>query len=142
MATQEWINLSVKVTKEQKNLIDRIRQHEGNIAVNKLLSRMISKELEPIINPTFLPENKGLPIIGENKFKFIPEKDHFMWELDMGMHGNAVLSEEITPFYMESLSKSIQSALKQRESFHKGIRKGAVVPSKIVKYGVRKNVSA
>ena len=142
MATQEWINLSVKVTKEQKNLIDRIRQHEGNIAVNKLLSRMIAKELESIINPTFLPENKGLPIIGENKFKFIPEKDHFMWELDMGMHGNAVLSEEITPFYMESLSKSIQSALKQREYFHKGIRKGAVVPSKIVKYGVRKNVSA
>lgn len=138
MATQEWINLSVKVTKGQKNLIDRVCQYEG-IAVNKFLSRMITKELEPIINPTILPENRGLPIIGENKFKFIPEKDHFIWELDMGLHGNVVLSEEITPFYLESLSKSIQSALNQRESFHNGIRKGAVVPSKIVKYGVRKN---
>lgn len=138
MATQEWMNLSVKVTKEQKNIIDRICLHEG-IAINKFLSRMITQELEPIINPTFLPEHKGLPIIGENKFKFIPEKDHFVWGLDMGLQGNAILSEEITPFYLESLSKSIQSALKQRESFHKGIRKGAVVPSKIVKYGVRKN---
>ena len=137
MATQEWINLSVKVTKEQKNYIDRICQHDG-IAVNKFLSRMITKELEPITNPNSLPEYKGLPIVGENKFKFIPEKDHFVWELDMGLHGNAVLSEEITPFYLESLNKSIQSALKQRESFHRGI-KGVVVPSKIAKYGVRKN---
>lgn len=134
------MNLSVKVTKEQKNVIDRICQHDG-IKVNRFLSRMIAKEIEFIINPTFLPENKGLPIIGENKFKFIPEKDHFVWELDMGLQGNAILSEEITPFYLESLSKSIQRALRQRESFHKSIRKGTVVPSKIIKYGVRKNVS-
>ncbi|GEM_PF-2529075 len=140
MATQEWMNLSVKVTKEQKNLIDRICKHDG-IKVNRFLSRMIAKELEPIINPTSLPENRGLPIIGQNIFNYNPEKDHFVWELDIGLQENAVLSEEITPFYLESLSKSIQSALKQRESFHKGIRKGAVVPSKIIKYGVRKNVS-
>ena len=140
MATQEWMNLSVKVTKEQKNIIDRICKHDG-IKVNRFLSRMIAKELEPIINPTSLPENKGLPIIGQNIFNYNPEKDHFVWELDIGLQENAVLSEEITPFYLESLSKSIQIVLRQRESFHKSIRKGAVVPSKIIKYGVRKNVS-
>ena len=137
MATQEWINLSVKVTKEQKNIIDRSCKHEG-VAVNKFLSRMIAKELESILNPTALPENKGIPIIGENKFTYVPEKDNFIWQLDLGIHGSAVLSEEITHYYLKSLSKSIQNGLKQKDAFHKGMKNGAVVPSQIVKYGVKK----
>lgn len=138
MATQEWITLSLKLTKEDKNIIERICQHD-NISVNKFLSNVIKKEIEPYKDPTKLPENKGLPAIGENKFKYLPEKDNFVWQLDLGVNGSAVLSEELSPFYLENLKKAIDEGIKQRHDFYKKTKKGVVIPSKIIKYGVKKN---
>ena len=137
MATQEWINLSVKVTKEQKNIINTICKHE-DIAVNKFLSRMIINEIEPILNPTVLAENKGIPFVGENKLKYIPEKDNFVWQLDLGINGSVVLGEEFSLFYLENLMQAIDNGIKQRQDFHKKTKKGVVIPSKMIKYGVRK----
>jgi hypothetical protein len=140
MTTQEWITLSVKVTQEQKNVIEKICQHEG-ISINKFISKIINKEIEPILNPAVLPENKGLPTIGENKFKYVPEKDSFIWQLDLGVNGSAVLSEELSPFYLENLKKAIDEGIKQRHDFYKKAKKGIVIPSKIMKYEVNRNAS-
>ena len=137
MATQEWINLSVKVTKEQKNIINTICKHE-DIAVNKFLSRMIINEIEPILNPSVLPANKGMPLIGENRLSYIPEKDNFVWQLDLGVNGSAVLGEEFSLFYLENLRRAIDNGIKQRHDFHKNAKKGVVIPSKMIKYGLRK----
>lgn len=140
MATKEWITLSVKVTQEQKNVIEKICQHEG-LTVNKFLSRVIAREIEPILNPTVLPENKGMPFIGENRFKYIPEKDNFVWQLDLGVNGSAVLGEEFSLFYLENLKRAIDNGIDQRQDFHKKAKNGVVIPSKMIKYGVKKNVS-
>lgn len=140
MATQEWLTLSVKVTKEDKNIIDKICEHEG-IAVNSFLNRIIVRELEPIKKPTSFSENKGLPAIGENKLKYIPEKDNFVWQLDLGVNGLAVLGEDFSLFYLENLKRAIDNGIKQRQDFHKKAKKGVVIPSKMIKYGVKKNVS-
>lgn len=140
MATKEWITLSVKVTQEQKNVIEKICQHEG-LTVNKFLSGVIAREIEPIFNPTVLPENKGMPLIGENRFKYLPEKDNFVWQLDLGVNGLAVLGEDFSLFYLEDLKRAINNGIEQRQNFHKKAKKGVVIPSKMIKYGVKKNVS-
>ena len=137
MATKEWITLSVKVTKEDKNIIDKICEYE-NIAVNSFLNRIIVRELEPIKKPTSLSENKGLPVIGENKLKYIPEKDNFVWQLDLGVNGVAVLGEDFSLFYLKNLMQAIDNGIKQRQDFHKNAKKGVVIPSKMIKYGVKK----
>lgn len=136
MATQEWLTLSVKVTKEDKNIIDKICEHEG-IAVNSFLNRIIVRELEPIKKPTSFSENKGLPVIGENKLKYIPEKDNFVWQLDLGVNGLAVLGEDFSLFYLENLKRAIDNGIKQRQDFYKKAKKGVVIPSKMIKYGVK-----
>lgn len=135
MATQEWLTLSVKVTQEQKNVIERICQHEG-FTINKFLSNVIAREIEPILNPTVLPENKGIPMVGQNKFKYVPEKDNFVWQLDLGVNGLAVLSEELSFFYLENLGHAIDQGVKQRRDFHKKVKNGVVIPTKIMKYKV------
>ena len=140
MATKEWITLSVKVTQEQKNVIERICQHEG-LTVNKFLNGVIAREIEPILNPTVLAENKGMPLVGENKLKYVHEKDNFVWQLDFGVNGSVVLGEEFSLFYLENLKRAIDNGIKQRQDFHKTVKKGVVIPSKIIKYGVKKNVS-
>ena len=140
MATKEWITLSVKVTQEQKNVIERICQHDG-LTVNKFLSGVIAREIEPILNPTVLAENKGMPLVGENKLKYIPEKDNFVWQLDLGINGLVVLGEEFSLFYLENLKRAIDKGVEQRQDFHKKVKKGVVIPSKMIKYGVKKNVS-
>ncbi len=140
MATKEWFTLSVKVTREQKNAIERNCQHE-NLTVNKFLSRVVAREIEPILNPTVLAENKGIPLVGDNKFRYIPEKDNFIWQLDLGVNGSAVLGEDFSLFYLENLKRAIDNGIEQRQGFHKKVKKGVVIPSKMIKYGVKKNVS-
>lgn len=147
MATKEWITLSVKVTKDEKNIIDMICKQEGKqknkdkIAINDLLHHLIIREIEPILNPSVLAENKGMPLIGENKFKYLPEKDNFVWQLDLGVNGSTVLGEEFSLVYLENLKQAINNAIQQKQDFHKKAKNGVVIPSKLIKYGVKKDVS-
>ena len=137
MATKEWFTLSVKVTREQKNVIEKICQHR-ELKINSFLQNMITQEIEAVINPTRLPENKEIPLIGENRFKYIPEKDNFVWQLDLGVNGSAVLGEEFSLFYLENLKQAIHNGITQRQNFHKKAKNGVVIPPQMIKYGVKK----
>lgn len=135
MTSQEWTTLSVKVTKQQKQLIERLCEKNGK-SVNRFLSGMIDRELAPMIDPSRFPENQGLPLIGENRFSYLPEKDQFIWKIDLGVHGSSILSEEVTLIYLKSLSSAIAEGIKQREDFNDKLDRGAVVPKKLIKLGV------
>ncbi|MEK6959817.1 MAG: hypothetical protein AABX47_01470 [Nanoarchaeota archaeon] len=137
MTSQEWTTISVKVTKQQKQLIERICEKNGK-SVNKLLSGMIERELKPMSDPSCFPENQGIPLIGENRFSYLPEKDQFIWKIDLGVHGSSILSEEVTPAYLKSLSSAVAEGIKQREDFNDKLNRGAVVPKKLIKLGVKR----
>ena len=137
MAIQEWKTVSVKVNDETRNAIELICKRE-NIAINKFLADLVAREVEPIIDPRVLAENKGIPQVGENKLKYKPQTDDFFWQVDLGVNGIALLSEDVSPNYLEGLKKAINEGLTQRANFQKK-NKGAVVPSKLLKYGVKKH---
>ena len=136
----EWKTISVKVNDEIYNAIKIICEKEG-IKTNKFLFNLVTKEVEPVLNPRALPESKGVPQIGENHFAYIPESDSFKWNLDLGVHGTARLSENVSMLYLENLSKALEKGILQRQDFLKRNKKGAPVPAKLLKYGVKKNVS-
>jgi hypothetical protein len=140
MATQEWKTVSVKLNAELRNALDLVCKRQ-DITVNKLLTELVIREVEPILNPRVLPENKGVPQIGENKLKYLPETDSFVWQLDIGINGNAILSESVSPNYIENLRKAIDEGMIQRTDFLIKHSKGAVIPPKLLKYKVRKDVS-
>lgn len=135
MATREWKTLSVKVDEAQKRAIDTICERES-ITTNGFLSRLVARETEPVLNPNILPENNGLPQAGENRLEYVPESDTFRWWFDTGAVRSAVLSENASPFYLENLKKAIEEGLGRREEFKKK-NKGAVIPSKLLRYKVK-----
>ena len=137
MAIQEWKTVSVKVNDETRNAIELICKRE-NIAINKFLADLVAREVEPIINPKVLAENKGMPKVGENKIKYKSQTDDFIWQVDLGVNGIALLSEDVSPSYLESLKKAIEEGLGQRTNFQKK-NKGVVIPPKLLKYGVKKH---
>lgn len=141
MAIQEWKTISVKVNDDTRNAIELICKRE-RITVNKFLANIISREVEHVINPKVLPENNGIPQIGENKLKYIKESDNFIWQLDLGVNGLALLSDNVTFNYLENLQKAIEEGLAQRLGFQKKNKKRAVIPSKLLKYEVKKHASA
>ena len=140
MAIQQWKTVSVKVNDESRNAIELICKREGDIAINKFLADLVAREIEPVINPKVLAENKGMPQVGGNKLNYLPEKDNFLWQIDLGVNGMTLLSEDVSPTYLEDLKKAIDEALAKRAIFQKE-NKGAVIPQKLLKYGVKKNVS-
>ncbi len=133
MAIQEWKTVSVKVNDDTRNAIELICKRE-NIAINKFLASIIEREIEPVLNPKILPENKGMPQIGENKLKYLPESDNFLWQLDLGVNGVALLSEDVPLSYLENLKKAIDEGLSKRLNFQKESKKRAVIPLKLLKY--------
>lgn len=138
MTTQEWKTVSVKLNEELRNAMELVCKRE-NITVNKFLTEIIAREVEPILNPKALPENKGIPQVGENRIKYSPETDSFIWQIDLGVNGVSILSENLSPSYLENLKKAMEEGLTQRSNFLKKNKKGAVVPSKLLKYGVKKH---
>jgi len=138
MAEQGWSTISVKVNETTRNAIGLICKHEG-IRVNRFLADIIAREVEPILDPKALPENKGIPQVGENRLKYIPESDSFIWQVNLGVHGVALLSESVSRNYLENLKKAIEDGLSKRADFREKHKKGAVLPSKLLKYGVKKH---
>ncbi|MBI5392281.1 hypothetical protein HZA96_00290 [Candidatus Woesearchaeota archaeon] len=140
MATKEWKAISVKVNEDVRNAIELICRRE-QITVSRFLANLVAHEVEPILNPNILPENKGIPLIGENKFKYTAESDCFLWQIDLGINGFALLGENIPPIYVENLQKAINDGLLQRTEFLNTNKKGAVIPPKLLKYKVKKHAS-
>lgn len=138
MAAREWKTLSVKVDEETRNLIELNCRREST-TVNKFLSDLITHDVEPLRNPSVLPENKGIPQIGENRFKYNPESDSFSWQINLGVSGTFLLSETVSPVYLENLRKAMDAGLSQRSEFLSNNKKGAVIPQKLLKYGVKKH---
>jgi hypothetical protein len=137
MTTQEWKTVSVKLNEELRNAMELVCKRE-NITVNKFLTEIIAREVEPILNPSALPENKGVPQVGENRIKYSPETDSFTWQIDLGVNGIAILSDNISPIYLDNLKKAIEEATTHRSNFQKKNKKSAVIPSKLLKYRVLK----
>lgn len=136
----EWKTVSVKVNEEFRRAMDLICKRR-DITANRLLTELITREVEPILDPNALPQGQGIPQVGENRFKYFPESDSFVWQLDLGANGIMVLSEGILPAYLENLRKAVDAGLNQREEFHKKNKVGTAIPAKLFKYGVKKNVS-
>jgi hypothetical protein len=133
MATKEWKSESVKLDKDTRNAIALICKRDG-ITVNKLLSDLVARKVEPILNPGVLPENEGIPQIGENIIKYKPQSNTFEWRLDLGVAGTATLSDSLAPGYLEDLRKAIDQAFTQKQSFEKSNKTGFVVPPKLMRF--------
>lgn len=138
---REWKTVSVKVDGELRRAMDLICKRR-DITANKLLTELITREVEPILDPNALPQGQGISQVGENRFKYFPESDSFVWQIDLGANGVVVLSEGVLPTYLENLRTALDAGLNQREDFHKKKKEGATaIPPKLLKYGVKKNVS-
>ena len=122
MTTQEWKTVSVKLNEELRNAMELVCKRE-NITVNKFLTEIIAREVEPILNPKALPENKGMPQVGENRIKYSQEADSFIWQIDLGVNGVVILSENLSPIYLENLKKAMEEGLTQRSNFLKKNKK-------------------
>ena len=142
MAGSEWYTFSVRLNEELRNAVNLYCKRE-KITPNKFIRTLLERELSFILKPDVLAENQGVPQIGENNFKYMPETDNFVWQLDLGTQGVTVLSENVLPTYLQRLDNAIKTALSKREKFQSKMKNSkvvAVVPSKIMRYGVRKNV--
>lgn len=132
----EWKTVSVKLNEELKGAVEQVCKQKG-ISPNKFLFELVDRETKHIRDPSVLPENSGIPKIGKNQFVFLPEKDTFLWQLDLGIQDKAILCEDASPLYLNDMAKAIQEGLKAREEFNKKRSGKAVIPPKLLRCKVR-----
>ena len=132
--TNEWHTVSARVNQEERRALELLCEREG-IKRNHLLRSLVQKEIEPLLKPGTVPLGKGIPTIGEHRFKYNPEKDTFTWQLDQGAEGTAILAEEVKPKFLKELQKAITEAIDEEEKTNGEIRGSkARVPKKLLQY--------
>ena len=137
---QEWKTVSVRLNETSRNALNTLCKREGT-KPNKKLKELVEREVEPLLNPSVLPYERGFPLIGYNVFVYNAEKDNFVWQLDLGPNGVVIMAENITPTFLNNLSDSIKKGIKYKEEADNKIKKSeARVPTGLLKYKVRKNV--
>lgn len=138
MAVQDWKTTSVRLTPEERNALELLRQRKNMRKTHALLRQIILREIDPILNPTALPQGEGLPQVGDPLFKYNPDTDTFLWQLDQGTRGLAVLSENVEPLFAKKLKEALEHALAAREEAIAGLPTGkARVPKDILRYKVK-----
>ena len=141
MAEKEWHTVSVRLNQDLRNAMNWFCKRE-NITPNKFIRDLVEDKLKFITDEDSIPENQGIPEVGENVFKYLPETDQFIWQLDKGDKGITALAENIPSVYLERLNKAIEKSLEKRKQVQDSMKKkkGTVIPKDILKYEVKKNV--
>lgn len=134
---KEWHTVSVRLNHEEKQALDIICERKG-IKKNHLLRELVEQEIEPLLKPGTVPVGEGLPRIGEHQFKYNAEKDTFTWQLDQGIHGTAILAENVEPNFLEKLQDAIARALSEEEATNKQLTGNkARIPKKLLQHARR-----
>ena len=133
MATHNWQTTSVRLTEEEKRALLMICEKRG-LKQNKLIRELIAKEIEPLLKPGTVMEGEGIPLLGEHRFKYNPDEDNYTWKIDFGTDSVELLADNMTPYFVDSLYKSITKAKEIRE---KNVsEKKPIIPKKLYKYNI------
>ena len=134
---KKWKTASVRLNEEEENALKMLCS-KRNVKKHAILKSVLLRELDSFLKPGLIQEGAGIPTLGTHIFKYAPESDSFIWQLDLGNQGVHVLAENISHSFVMSLYDSLGKAIEQRDRIvKKGHGKKVVMPSSIMKYEVK-----
>jgi hypothetical protein len=122
--------VSTRISEEDYRALQIICQKE-KIKPYDLLANLIKKEAEKVkgTSPEIFPK------IGVNEFEYNAEADSFVWSIDIGLKEPLVISSNLSPNFVETLSVAIKKGFEKRNKILRKIKGNkSYVPESIIKF--------
>lgn len=128
MAQRAWHTISTRIDDSTKHAVEthcrRLQtQTKKKITSSKLVSNLIEKEIKYLKDPSALPSNQGLPLVGKHHIEYDLESDSFCWKITAGSNIH-ILAKNLPSSFMDGLYMEIQKGLTTRNREKEKLQEG------------------
>jgi len=122
--------VSTRINEEDYRALQIICKRD-KIKPYDLLANLIKKETEKVKGVS----QEVFPTIGENLVEYVPESDSFIWSINTGLKNPILISDKLSPNFMETLSLAIKKGFENRNKILKEIKGNkSYIPESIIKF--------